>query len=584
MNSIENPMKKEIKSPIASKIKILITGANSYIGTSFAGYMAKNAPGIQVDTISLRGENWRQLDFSSYTTIFHVAGIAHADVAGASKEQEEEYYRVNRDLTIECAKKAKDDGVSQFIFMSSIIVYGDGARLGKKRVITKDTPLSPAGFYGDSKKQAEEGLLELNCDSFRVCILRPPMIYGPGSKGNYPQLSKMARKLPVFPLIKNQRSMLYVDNLCRFVELCVQNRESGIFFPQNKSYVSTSTMVQEIAACYGKNIRLSRSFFPLLVILSGLSETEVVQKSRFILCRLLKKAAGLSNKAFGNLVYDKSLSSYKDNYQICGFKESIRRTECPEEMSSNISDAKLTSSVITVCYNAREQLPKTIESVLNQTKVPDEYLIIDGASVDGSALLAEEYREKLEAKGIRFVVVSEPDKGIYNAMNKGIRLSSGDLVSILNAGDTYEPIMIEETRKAFVEKRCDACFGDIQIVRPDGSSFIKKARLRRFQTSRNWNHPTMTVKRELALQNPFLEKGIHDDYGFYLGLVARGCHIVTIPETLASFTMGGASNKKGFKEARRRILDRYKYCYQVNGFSPLYMLECIFIEGIKALL
>lgn len=115
--------------------------------------------------------------------------------------------------------------------MSSAVVYGESASIGKSKVINKDTVPSPANFYGASKLQAENGILPLQDENFNVVILRPPTIYGKGSKGNYLVLSKFAKKLPIFPYIKNERSMLYVENLCEFICLMVENEEYGIFYP-----------------------------------------------------------------------------------------------------------------------------------------------------------------------------------------------------------------------------------------------------------------------------------------------------------------------------------------------------------------
>ena len=176
--------------------KILITGANSYIGTSFEKYMAQWPERYQVDTVDMIDGSWREKSFAGYDAVFHVAGIAHSDTGNVTEERKALYYQVNTDLTVEVAKKAKSEGVGQFIFMSSAIVYGDSAPIGQTKVITADTPLTPANFYGDSKVQAEKGILPMNDDAFHVVVLRPPMIYGPGSKGNYPVLSKLAQKLP----------------------------------------------------------------------------------------------------------------------------------------------------------------------------------------------------------------------------------------------------------------------------------------------------------------------------------------------------------------------------------------------------
>ncbi|MBC5658713.1 NAD-dependent epimerase/dehydratase family protein [Anaerosacchariphilus sp. NSJ-68] len=294
--------------------RVLITGANSYIGTSFEKWVREHDRSMEIETVDMKGQSWKEKSFQGYDSIFHVAGIAHADVGKVTEEQKKLYYQVNSELTIECAKKAKAEGVRQFVFMSSIIVYGESAGIGKKRVITRQTPFSPANFYGDSKVKAEEGLQKLSDEKFKVVILRPPMIYGKGSKGNYSVLAKMARKLPVFPEVKNERSMLHIENLCEFVRLMIQNEESGIFFPQNQDYVQTSHMVQLIGSAYGKNIHLTKIFNPALRILGKTSG----------------KAGNMINKAFGNLVYEKEMSEYKENYRINGLEESVKKTESIE--------------------------------------------------------------------------------------------------------------------------------------------------------------------------------------------------------------------------------------------------------------
>lgn len=287
--------------------KILITGANSYIGTSIERYLAQCPQQYQVDTVDMVDGSWSERSFAGYDAVFHVAGIAHSDTGNVSEERKALYYKVNTDLTVETAKKAKAEGVGQFIFMSSAIVYGDSAPIGQQKVITADTPLAPANFYGDSKVQAEKGILPLNDDDFHVVVLRPPMIYGPGSKGNYPVLSKLARKLPVFPKVANQRSMLYIGNLAEFVRLMIENREQGIFWPQNGEYSNTTELVRLIANAQGKNI----------LIVPGLGWA----------LKLLGHATGLVNKAFGSLSYDMELSRYREDYRKYSLAESIELTE-----------------------------------------------------------------------------------------------------------------------------------------------------------------------------------------------------------------------------------------------------------------
>lgn len=288
--------------------KILITGANSYIGTSFETYLKKNFPNdYVVDTVDMIDCSWREKSFAEYDTVFHVAGIAHSDNGKISDEKAKLYYAVNTDLTVETAQKAKVEGVKQIVFMSSAIVYGESAPIGKQKVITKDTPANPANCYGDSKVQAENGIQALSDDNFKVVVLRPPMIYGKGSKGNYPLLAKFALKIPIFPYVENQRSMLYIENLCEFVRLMVENEEQGVFWPQNKEYSNTSTLVQMIGKAHGKKVYLIKGFVWLI--------------------KLMSHATCLVNKAFGSLSYDESISEYEFEYCKCSLEQSIIKTE-----------------------------------------------------------------------------------------------------------------------------------------------------------------------------------------------------------------------------------------------------------------
>lgn len=284
--------------------RILITGANSYIGTSFEKWVAQWPNDYRIDTVGTRKDEWKGKDFSEYDVVFHVAGIAHQDT---KVDQKDFYYKVNRDLTIEVAKKAKAEGVKQFIFMSSIIVYGASSKIGETKVITRNTVPQPANFYGDSKLQAEQGILPLKSDEFSIVVIRPPMIYGKGSKGNYPLLAKFAKKSPLFPDIENQRSMLHIDNLSEFIRLMIENEEEGIFFPQNKEYVQTSEMVKTIAEVSGKKIKITKIFNP---ILKGPG-----------------KNLDLINKVFGSITYNHDISNYVDAYQVNTFNKSIIVTE-----------------------------------------------------------------------------------------------------------------------------------------------------------------------------------------------------------------------------------------------------------------
>lgn len=287
--------------------RILITGINSYLGGRFRQYM-EQFPDYATVSISMRNGSWRGEDFTGFDVVYHVAGLAHSDNGRISPEKAQKYYEINTELTKELAKKAKREGVKQFIFMSSAIVYGDSAPIGRRRRIDRSTVCTPANCYGDSKLQAELGLRRLEDKNFRVVILRPPMIYGPGCKGNYPVLSLFAQCLPVFPYVDNERSMLFVDNLMAFVKLMIDNEESGTFFPQNAEYSNTSELVRMIAEAHGKKLILVRGFTWALKFLGFFT--------------------ALVDKAFGSLSYDMPMSEYPGGeYRLYSLEESIRITE-----------------------------------------------------------------------------------------------------------------------------------------------------------------------------------------------------------------------------------------------------------------
>lgn len=311
-----------------AKKKVLITGAGSYIGQSFIDYTKKYYPeNFEIDELDMVGDSWRECDFSNYDIVYHVAGIAHADVGNVSEETKEKYYAVNTDLAVEVAQKAKTEKVKEFIFMSSMIVYGESAPYGKKKVIDEHTVPAPANFYGDSKLQADVAVRELADDSFKVIVLRPPMIYGRGSKGNYPVLAKLAKKLPVFPEADNERSMLYIENLCEFlcqimlVEQIEQN--ATVLIPQNAEWTNTSAMVEKIAKVSGKKIAIMKALKPA-VAMTG---------------KLPGKIGGMTNKAFGNSCYTHAISVYPGlDYQKISLKQSVDRTESVK--SENSTDSK----------------------------------------------------------------------------------------------------------------------------------------------------------------------------------------------------------------------------------------------------
>lgn len=287
---------------------VLITGANSFVGTNIEEWLMREPGHFHVDTVDTMNGAWKKADYSKYDVVFHVAGIAHVD---PKPEMAALYYKVNRDLTLEIAQWAKKHGVNQFIFMSSGIVYKASKSL-KGDVKTKDTQPAPNDFYGDSKLQAENGLKKLESPFFKVCILRPPMIYGPGNKGNLPRLGWLATKTPIFPAWHNKRSMLYVANLAEFVKQCIVREMAGIFFPQNAEYSDTVEIVRLFAKEHGHKIWISRLFNPLVW--------------------LGAKFLPAIPKMFSDSYYVQDMSKYDFDYQVVSFKDSIKGLEIRKTM------------------------------------------------------------------------------------------------------------------------------------------------------------------------------------------------------------------------------------------------------------
>jgi len=282
-------------------IRVLITGAGSYIGMNVAETLRKEPELFEVEELDVR--NGLDEDaFGGFDAVLHVAGIAH------QRETEENaplYRSVNRDLAVAAARAAKRQGVKQFVFFSSMSVYGMTA--GR---IHADTQPAPNTYYGVSKWEAEQEMAGLADDSFRIAVLRPPMIYGRGCRGNYPRLASLARKLPFFPYARNERSMLYIGTLASFVRSLLLSGLGGLYFPQNKEYVSTCDLVREVAVCHGKRVLFVRGFQWLLHAMSA--------------------RVGLIGKVFGTLTYDHDMSAALESVDELSFAETIRLTEASE--------------------------------------------------------------------------------------------------------------------------------------------------------------------------------------------------------------------------------------------------------------
>lgn len=241
--------------------KILITGKGSYIGTSFIKWLKQWPDQYWVEELSVKGEDWKQKDFSEFDVVLHVAGLAHIK---ENKNNSSLFFKVNRDLAYQVALKAKQNGISQFILLSSMSVYGID-----NGCIHNNTVPKPKSSYGASKLQAEKIISMMEERVFKVAIVRPPMVYGRECRGNYLKLSKIARVVPFFPDIKNVRSMIHIDNLTEYLRMLVDSQATGIYLPQNNEYVCTSNMVRNIARIHGKDIKMIRFMNPIIQLLVG---------------------------------------------------------------------------------------------------------------------------------------------------------------------------------------------------------------------------------------------------------------------------------------------------------------------------
>lgn len=278
---------------------ILITGKDGYISSNLKGYLSEKFPEYKIRNESIRNIKIESLMLNGLDVVVHTAAIVHQK---QTPDSENFYNKINTNLTYELALRAKQSGVGQFIFFSTMAVFENAEK------ITSATNLKPKTYYGKSKLAAENLILKLQDENFKISIIRPPMVYGPNCPGNYALLSKISKKIPVFPLIDNKRSMIYIDNLLEITAQIIFNKDSGIFHPHDKELINTGLMVKEICLNHTKKIILTKYGAGIIKAIFGKNKTY--------------------NKIFGNLYYDDLLANYRDNsYQIIDFKEAIKKSE-----------------------------------------------------------------------------------------------------------------------------------------------------------------------------------------------------------------------------------------------------------------
>lgn len=228
-------------------------------------------------------------------------------------------------------------------------------------------------------------------------------------------------------------------------------------------------------------------------------------------------------------------------------------------------------TVISVAFNSEKTISRTIDSVLNQTYENIEYIIVDGASTDRTVEVAKQYQAAFsEHPGKTLTIISEPDKGMYDGLNKGARLAHGELIGQINTDDWYEPDAVETMVRLYQKEYYDAAWGSIRIKKASGD-MIKHARITRLWTTSHWCHPGMFSRRETLLNFPYALETMYDDFDYITAVHQAGKKIVTIDKIVSNFTFGegGQSTKKSLSEVKRRVDITYGI-YRKYGMSKGY--------------
>ncbi|MCR5735388.1 MAG: glycosyltransferase [Lachnospiraceae bacterium] len=246
-----------------------------------------------------------------------------------------------------------------------------------------------------------------------------------------------------------------------------------------------------------------------------------------------------------------------------------------------MSDVKI--SVITVTFNSEKTMERTVRSVLSQRVSPYEYIVVDGLSSDKTLEIVKSHEKEFSEKGIILKIISEKDNGIYDAMNKGIDLADGDIIGIINSDDWYEDNALLVVRDNYEKYGFDLFYADLRMHLPNGKTFVKHSKNRRYKTSRDWNHPTTFITSDMYRKYRYRNVTLHDDYDLILKLQKAGAKTVVDNTVIANFTMNGKSHERDVRKAFERCMIKYGI-YRDNGYSPLYFFECFTVELLKLII
>jgi nucleoside-diphosphate-sugar epimerase len=241
--------------------QILITGTNSFVGSNFILHSKYK----EVEAISLFENEPSEIDFSEYDIVIHLVAIVHQ----TKRIPEGEYFSINKGLCLEVAKHARDAGVKQFIFLSTVKVYGQFI-LGSGPW-NESSECHPDDSYGKSKYEAEKALRKLENENFTISIIRTPLVYGEGVKANMLSIMKLVKFSYILPFkgVNNRRNFTSAENLVAFIDRIIERKASGIFIAMDEDAISTSDLVKMISENMGK--RLISFRIPWFFIKIGLS-------------------------------------------------------------------------------------------------------------------------------------------------------------------------------------------------------------------------------------------------------------------------------------------------------------------------
>lgn len=550
---------------MVNMIRILVTGKNSYIGTSFKHWMEQWRDRYTVDELDLKRFNWNTASFSGYDVVFHVAGIAHVDTGKLSQDEKRHYYEINEKLAVKTAEKARREGVKQFIYMSSIIVYGETETIKKPRNITEYTFPAPSNCYGDSKWKGEKGILVLETRNFLVTIIRSPMVYGSGCKGNYRLLQKCAKYIPCFPSIHNERSMIFIGNLCSNIQNYIEKQTGGICFPQNKEYVDTSEMVSWIGAVHGRKIR-RYSFLNPLVFAAG---------------RISNKTNRYVSKAFGSLTYDQSCQKESEACKY-DFINSILATEYGLKLK--LPSPLLPSYSVLMSVYEKEKpcyLKASIESMLSQTLKPDEIVLVqDGTLTPELDRVIEEYVGKYPK--LFHILKNKTNLGLGKSLNKGLFICRNELVARMDTDDISLPERCEKEVNRFLENPFLSIVGCQAAEFTDNEKQVESYRMvpanyediMHFSRRRSpFNHPSVMYRKSKVLEiGGYGSSRRKEDLDLFVRLLRNGNYAENLSEALLLYRKNqeNSGRRKAWNNGRDYIQVVYSfYRKKYSSFSDL---------------